>query len=256
MTEQWALVTGGSRNIGEGIAERLKADGFRVAVSSRSDPEHKHFDDFIRADFNDPTEATATISAAVGDRVFTRFVHNAAVSDTDTVDKVSIEAVSRLYSINTVTFVALSQALLPMMRQAGVGRIVAIGSRAARGKIGRVAYAGSKSALSGIVRSMALELGGDGITVNIVSPGPIETSLFRNSTLPGTKDYRDLTLGIPAGFIGDPADVAHAVAYFLSDEARFCTGQELYVCGGTSIGFVSTDRAEVKHRFADHFPRR
>ncbi|MFX8903128.1 SDR family oxidoreductase, partial [Acinetobacter baumannii] len=90
-----------------------------------------------------------------------------------------------------------------------------------------------------------------GITVNAVFPGPVETSLFRQSTLPGSLDYKNLNDGIPVGFIGEPHDIAHAVSYFLSDQSRFTTGQALLVCGGTSIGFVSGDERQ-DHRFASH----
>lgn len=250
----WALVTGGSRNIGEAIARRLKADGFSMMVSSRTPPEHDDYDEFVKADFADPDAAAAAIREAVGDRPFTRFVHNAAVSNIDAADAVSVAEMQRLYAINTTAMVAITQVLLPAMRRERVGRIVAIGSRAGLGKIKRVAYAGSKSALSGVVRTMALEFGGEGITVNAVAPGPVETSMFRASTLPGSLDYKNLNDGIPVGFIGDPADIAHAVSYFTSDGARFCTGQLIFVCGGTSVAFVDGS-GRTEHKFVGSFPQ-
>jgi NAD(P)-dependent dehydrogenase (short-subunit alcohol dehydrogenase family) len=140
------------------------------------------------------------------------------------------------------------------MRAAGVGRIVAIGSRAGLGKLNRVAYSGSKAALSGMVRTMALELGGDGITVNIVAPGPINTSLFRAATKPGSADWFNLNYGVPVGFVGEGEDVAHCVSYFTSDQARFVTGQLLYVCGGTSVAFLSPEGRNIDHKFAKAYP--
>ncbi|MGE4306400.1 MAG: SDR family NAD(P)-dependent oxidoreductase [Novosphingobium sp.] len=250
----WALITGGSRNIGAAIAERSQADGFKVMVASRTPPEHENFDEFVAADFEDPEGAAQVLGEAIGSRPVTRFVHNAAVSNLELTEDVPIEDFLRVYKVNTASFVSLSQKVIPIMRERGVGRIVAIGSRAALGKIRRSAYAASKSALDGLVRTMALELGGAGITVNAVFPGPVETSLFRQSTLPGSLDYKNLNEGIPVGFIGEPHDIAHAVSYFLSDQARFTTGQVLLVCGGTSIGFVSgEDRQD--HLFASHYPQ-
>lgn len=252
--EEWALVTGGSRNIGEAISKRLLADGYKVLVTARNAPEHDDFTDFVPTDLEDPEAAAAILKDAIGDRRITRFVHNAGIADTHTAEDVSIAEMSRIYAVNTVSLVAVSQVVIPSMRAAGVGRIVAISSRAALGKLNRVAYSASKAALSGIARTMALELGPDGITVNVVAPGPINTSLFRAANPPGSVAWQNLTHGVPVGFIGDSEDVAHCVSYFTSDQARFTTGQVLYVCGGTSVAFVSPDGRHVDHKFAKSFP--
>ncbi len=252
--KEWALVTGGSRNIGAGIAKRLREDGFLVMIASRSPPEHDDYDQFVSVDFLDPAGAASALQDTIADKAVTRFVHNAAITNTDQVEDVPLKIVSDIYTVNVVAFVALSQIVIPKMREAGVGRIVVIGSRAGLGKSRRSAYSASKSALSGLVRTMALELGGDGITVNCVAPGPIETSMFRTSTVPGSIDYINLNKGVPVGFIGEPADIGHAVSYFLSDGARFCTGQLIHLCGGTSIGFVSPEGRDVHHRFSNDFP--
>ena len=252
---QLALVTGGSRNIGEGIARRLRADGFAVIIASRTPPEHGDFDEYIETDLAEPEQAARDIADAIGTRAVTRLVHNAAIANTDLAANVSIAEMERLYAVNTFSLVALAQMVIPGMVRERIGRIVAIGSRAALGKARRVAYAGSKSALSGIIRTMALELGGDGITVNSVAPGPIETSLFRESNPPGSRDYQNLTSGMPVGFVGLPEDVAHAVSFLVSDGARYVTGQTLYVCGGASIGFVDKRSDEAGHRFSKDLPQ-
>jgi len=252
--KEWALVTGGSRNIGAGIARRLRLDGFNVVVASRTPPEHEDFDDYIAVDFLEPAAAAAAIKAAIGDRAVTRFVHNAAITNEDLTVEVSMDTILRIYTVNTMAFMALSQVVIPIMQRERVGRIVVIGSRAGLGKVRRSAYAASKSALNGLVRTMALELGGDGITVNCVGPGPIETSMFRNSTTPGSQDYINLNKGVPVGYVGEPADIAHAVSFFMSDGARFCTGQTIFICGGTSVAFVDPNRPDVDHRFSKGFP--
>lgn len=252
--KEWAVVTGGSRNIGAAIAKRLLEDGFEVMVASRTPPEHDDFTEYVEIDLEDPDAAAATLKDATGDRKVTRFVHNAAISNVDHSQKLAYDDMLRVFSVNAAAFVTLSQVVVPIMQEAGVGRIVVIGSRASLGKALRTAYSGSKAALSGIVRTMAIELGGDGITVNMVSPGPIETSMFRKATVPGSLDYINLNKGLPVGFIGDPADIAHSVSYFLSDGARFVTGQELFVCGGASVGFVSPEGRDVDHKFAGEYP--
>lgn len=254
MTE-WAVVTGGNRNIGAGIARRLTEDGFQVIVASRTPPEHDFHAAYVPLDLADPDAAAAALAEAVGDRPVTRFVHNAAIAPLAPGAELSVAELARVYAVNVGAFVALTQVLLPSMRRQGVGRIVAIGSRAALGKEGRTAYAASKAALSGLVRTWALELGSDGITVNVVAPGPVRTSLFDAANPPGHPMTEKLMHGVPVGFIGTPDDIAHAVSFFTSDAARFVTGQVLFVCGGTSIAFKEPGgRPPVVHRHAAAFP--
>jgi NAD(P)-dependent dehydrogenase (short-subunit alcohol dehydrogenase family) len=89
-----------------------------------------------------------------------------------------------------------------------------------------------------MTRTAALELARDGITVNCVAPGPIETDMIRVGYPPGSKEREALTNEIPAGRFGSPEEIAAATAYFLSDAAGFTTGQVLYVCGGLTAGLA------------------
>jgi NAD(P)-dependent dehydrogenase (short-subunit alcohol dehydrogenase family) len=88
----------------------------------------------------------------------------------------------------------------------------------------------------GMTRSLAIELGRDGITVNAIAPGPIETDLFMASSPDGPERASRMVDSIIVGRMGKPEDVAHAACYFLSEKSGFVTGQVLYVCGGTSLG--------------------
>ena len=128
------------------------------------------------------------------------------------------------------------QAVTPGMKKKGRGRIVTLGSRAALGKAQRTTYGMTKAGVVGLSRSLALELAPYGITVNVVSPGPIETKMFRENSKPDDPEVIALTGSIPLGRMGQPEDVAAAVSFFLGDDAGFVTGQNLYVCGGLSIG--------------------
>jgi len=87
-----------------------------------------------------------------------------------------------------------------------------------------------------MTKTMALELARDGITVNAIGPGPIWTKLFEAANPADSPKTKAIVEGVPVGFLGQPADIAHAVAYFVSDAARFVTGQTLYVCGGMTVG--------------------
>lgn len=250
----WALVTGGSRNIGAAIARRLRADGYKVMVSSRTPPEHADFDEFVEADFTVPEAAAAAVAERIGDRAFTRFVHNAGLGIMRTGTEVPMEEFNRVFAVNTASFVALAQTLIPAMKREGVGRIAAIGSRAALGKEGRLSYTTSKAALSGMVRTWALELGAYGITINVVAPGPIKTDMYDINNPVGSHARKMLSDGIPAGFLGVPEDVANTVSFFMADQARYVTGQTLMVCGGTSIAFVDPNRGSVAHRYSGVYP--
>ena len=128
------------------------------------------------------------------------------------------------------------QALLPGMTERGWGRIVNISSLTILGSVERTAYAAAKAALVSFSRSWALELATTRITVNAVAPGPTETELFRANNLPGSEGERRYLSAVPMGRFGRPEEIAAAIAFLLSDDAGFMTGQTLYVDGGASIG--------------------
>jgi 3-oxoacyl-[acyl-carrier protein] reductase len=91
----------------------------------------------------------------------------------------------------------------------------------------------------GMARTWALELARDGITVNVVAPGPVHTDMYYDVIPEGSEKDKQLAASIPVGRIGEPADVSRAVAFFADEGASFVTGQLLYVCGGASIGALS-----------------
>jgi 3-oxoacyl-[acyl-carrier protein] reductase len=130
----------------------------------------------------------------------------------------------------------LAQCLMPYMRKANFGRIVSIASRAALGKEERTAYAATKAGVLGMTRTWALELAQYGITVNAIGPGPIATELFTSGNPPGAPKTIKIIESIPVKRMGQPEDIAHAVAYLMDERASFVTGQTLYVCGGMTVG--------------------
>ena len=131
----------------------------------------------------------------------------------------------------------LLQAVLPAMRASRFGRVVLLSSRAALGLAARSAYSATKAGMAGLARTWALELAGEGITVNCVAPGPIAgTAMFHDVVPAGSAREAALAGAIPVGRLGRPEDVARAVMFLAARDAGFITGQTLHVCGGASIG--------------------
>lgn len=166
-------------------------------------------------------------------------VNNAGITYVTELEALSFERMQAMVEIHNRAALQCMQVFAPAMRQRGYGRIVQIGSRMMLGRSGRTVYGMVKAALLGMSRSLALELAPFGITVNMVSPGPIETPFFRENHPPGAPQTEKVLAGIPVGRIGTPDDVANAVSFFLEPSSGFVTGQNLFVCGGGSVGSAS-----------------
>lgn len=231
-------VTGGNAGIGAAITRSLLDDGARVINISRREPafadERLHT---ILGDLADPGELER-IGIEVAALGATGLVHNAGVIRPAPMEAVVDADLDYLVNLHLRAAIHLGQAMLPAMTAAGSGRIVLISSRGALGLQGRTAYAATKAGMIGMARTWALELAGRGITVNVVSPGPVETEMFHELIPEDSEHKRRVAASIPVGRIGRPEDVATAVRFFLDPSADFITGQNLFVCGGASLGQV------------------
>jgi 3-oxoacyl-[acyl-carrier protein] reductase len=237
MAEKCAVVTGGGRNIGQAIALRLKQDGFRVIVLDIVEPEAESLRvDARRVDLSDREAAERTFADIAAKEPVTALINNVGIVAPAALDEVKVDDFDKLMHLNVRTAVIATKALVPTMRKQGGGRIVMNTSRVTLGKLARTLYSASKGAMQAMARTWALELAGDGITVNCVAPGPIATSVFWQNN-PRETDYtRNLVASIPVGRMGTPEDVANAVSFFCDERSSFVTGQTLFVCGGVTVG--------------------
>lgn len=231
-----AVVTGASSGIGEAIARHLLESGCSVVALQRRPPRFGHERLHYHAvDLADSGQVQA-VGAEVAARYPVRYlVNNAGANRPGPLEQATPEDLDYVMGLTVRAAMILIQAFSPGMRSAGFGRIVSISSRAVLGKTQRTVYSAAKAALIGMTRTLCLELGGDGITINAVAPGPVASELFDNGHPLGSEKRQRVIDSIPVKRVGTPDDVARAVAFLLAPESGYITGQILFVCGGTSV---------------------
>jgi NAD(P)-dependent dehydrogenase (short-subunit alcohol dehydrogenase family) len=240
VTGNVAVVTGGSNGIGAEICRQMLAADYEVVSLALGKPEQKH--DRLHAVDVDLTDRAATeqVAAGIASRfAVTHVVHNAGAIRPSLLTDAKLDDLEALTQLHLGAAMTLVQSVLPTMKKNRFGRIVLMSSRGALGLATRTAYAATKFGMIGMARTWALELASDGITVNVVAPGPIgDTDMFRAVVPKGSERENALAAAIPVQRLGRSDDVARAVMFFCDRETSFITGQTLYVCGGASLGSI------------------
>ena len=233
-----SLVTGASRGIGRAIAEELVSKGFTVIGTATSEKGADAISDYLGKNGKGLVLNVTSLESinALLDQVKQQFgdidvlVNNAGITRDNLMMRMKEEDWDIILQTNLSSVFHLSKAVLRSMMKKRFGRIISIGSVvASMGNPGQANYCAAKAGIIGFSKALAKEVASRGITVNVVAPGFIATDM----TDALTEEQKAATLAqVPAGRLGEPKDIAKAVAFLASDDAAYITGETLHVNGG------------------------
>jgi acetoacetyl-CoA reductase len=233
-----AIVTGGTRGLGEAISEDLKDEGgYNVAaIYGGNDEAAKAFTERTGipsykcdvSDYDQCQETVKKIEADIGP--IDILVNNAGITRDGTMHKMNFERWNQVLQTNLSSCFNMSHAVINGMRGRGWGRIVNVGSMNGQaGQYGQVNYAAAKSGIHGFTKALAQESASKGVTVNAIAPGYMNTEMVR--AVP-EKVLEKIVATIPVGRLGEPHEIAEAVRFLLSEDSGFITGSTLSINGG------------------------
>lgn len=238
MTNRIALVTGGSRGIGEAISLALKDAGYRVVANyANRDDAAQEFTKrtgittykWDVSDFTACAEAVKKIEADLGGTVEV-LINNAGITRDGAMHKMGIENWNEVIETNLTSCFNMSHAVIDSMREKNFGRIISISSvNGQLGQFGQTNYSAAKAGVFGFTKALARETAAKGITVNAVAPGYIATEMVK--AVPENVLQKIIT-GIPVGRLGQPEEIARCVVFLAADESGFITGETLSANGG------------------------
>ena len=233
-----AVITGAARGIGAATARRFVEEGARVVVWDREPPAAGVLPErnarFAPVDVTDRAAVDAATQDAIAQEgAVDILINNAGIIRDGFASMLSLDEWESVLRVNLTGTFLPCRSLIPHLRERRRGRIINTASTSAFGNRGQSNYAASKAGVIGLTRTLALELGRDGITVNCVAPGTIDTEMF--ARVP-EKVREKFLARIPLGRLGRPDDVAALHAFLASEDAAYITGQTLICDGGLTLG--------------------
>lgn len=221
-------MTGSSAGIGAAIAQTLLAQGWAVTGMDRAAASIGHaLYQHVQVDLADGAATEAAARAAAGAQAF---VHAAGVLRVAPLGRLQPQDGALMWQLHVDALSRIANILLPAMADAGQGRVVLVGSRVASGVAGRSQYAATKAAMIALARSWAAEVVAQGVTVNVVSPAATRTGMLADPARQTEKPKVP-----PMGRLIEPDEIAALVGFLLSPAAAPITGQNIRVCGGSSL---------------------
>ncbi|CAN5154115.1 3-oxoacyl-ACP reductase FabG [soil metagenome] len=246
-TARTAIVTGAARGIGAAVALRLAAEGYQVAVLDLDADACDPLAESIRsggghaialgADVSDESSVAAAVERCAAELgAPTILVNNAGIIRDDLLFRMSADNWDAVIGVHLRGAFLMTRACQRYMSEARWGRIISMSSISALGNRGQANYSAAKAGIEGFTRTVALELGPYGVTANAIAPGYIETDMIRQTAERLGEPYDEfisrIAATVPVRRMGQPDDIATAVAFFAREDAGFITGQTLYVSGG------------------------
>lgn len=247
MSTRTAIVTGAARGIGRSIAMRLAADGFTVAVLDLDEVSCKQ----VVAEIEQSGGRAIAVGVDVADEAAvqagvkriadelgppTVLVNNAGITRDNLLFKMTVDEWDAVMSVHLRGSFLMSRAVQAHMTKQGGGRIVNLSSVSALGNRGQANYSAAKAGLQGFTKTLAIELGKFGVTVNAIAPGFIVSEMTAATAQRIGVSFEEFQKAaaaeIPVARVGTPDDIANAVSFFVDDAAGFVSGQVLYVAGG------------------------
>jgi len=242
-----AIITGAAQGIGRAIAMRLAEESAKVAIADINDAVATKTAEEIRATGGQALAVTLDVTSleqavAAVQRVERELgpidilVNNAGWDKVEPFVENTPETWDRVIAINFRGPLNCCKAVIPGMQARGHGKIVTISSDAGRvGSMGEAVYAGCKAGLIGFSKTLARELARNNINVNVVCPGPTDTALLKSAMADRPRVLESMAKGIPMRRLGQPQDLAGAVAFFVSSDSDYATGQVLSISGGLTM---------------------
>lgn len=233
--EKTILITGSTKGIGLATAIHLHRIGYNVVGVARNKFHGVFPGELYLADLGNAEETDLIFNKILHNHCINGVINNVGFAKPQLLEELELTDFYSVLDINLRPVIQVAKIFTPGMKERRWGRVLNIASRAALGKVGCSSYTTAKAGVIGLTRTLALELAKDGITVNAIAPGPINTDQFFTNHPKGGEREKHVMPGIPLGRVGEPDEIAYAIEFFLNEKSGFITGQTLFIDGGGSI---------------------